>query len=188
MSKILRSSLIAITVIALTAGTGAYALASNGNRAEKIQDKMERLKDRFEVKINRLETKAEAQREKLESRFEREMGKLGDWEWKEEWKEEKNHATSTNHVTSTRHLLLVVNPRGLAEIRGFVTGSIGSTTFSVRSWGGIWQVGVASTTKVYSEHETLADFAAGDYVIVKGSVSSTSPLTLTAKSIRDWTP
>jgi hypothetical protein len=92
---------------------------------------------------------------------------------------DKNFASSTLPFK----MKLEVALSGKAHVTGKVE-SISGDSFRLSTWGGVWTVKTATSTK-YSNKGTLALIKVGDYVQVQGKVSSTEATTLEAQHIND---
>jgi hypothetical protein len=128
----------------------------------------------------------EKKREQTEKKFEQKVEKL---EAKFERKVEKTEKRPSVHATSTAAtpLMLEIGARGNVFLRGFVASNA-SSTIGVQSWGGVWNVRIASTTRLLAHATTTPDFLVGDYVGVEGIVSTSTPFTIDARVMRDRTP
>jgi hypothetical protein len=102
--------------------------------------------------------------------------------------ETSQSATSFAPVVKPEHPVMIVQigPAGNALIRGTVT-SVGSDSFTVKSWGGEWTVKIEKDTKFLPQGLTLDQIKTGDLVGLNGKVNSEETLTVHATLIRDWT-
>jgi len=82
-------------------------------------------------------------------------------------------------------MVLNVNANGKVLLRGTID-TVGTNSITVKSWGGSWTVNTASGTQVFPEG-SLSQFAAGDFVGVRGTVNQSASLTIDATMVRDWT-
>lgn len=113
----------------------------------------------------------EKDQEHLETQFDDQLEKFGG---------------SFDHASTTaKFATLSVGPKGRINLRGIVESN-SSTTISVRSWGGLWNVNVASTTKIISRNKNISDITVGDSIMVRGTTSTSTALTINASSLRDW--
>ena len=161
LASVFAVSAFASTALAVSLDTGASASA---NASVGLKTQFADIRDRFEFRMKRLQEQTERLQTRLEARFEERIAKV---ESKFEKKEEKKE----NHATSTPLFMI----------------EIGTSTLSVKSWGGPWTVNVASTTIINSENHLISDIHVGDYVGIKGKVSTTSDFTIDARLIRDRT-
>lgn len=130
-----------------------------------------KLQNRIERRVEDIKEKMEKKRDSLEAKF--------------ETKTEKFEAKHLRNATSTP-FILDVGHRGHAVLRGIVSGNA-SSTLSVKSWGGTWNVLVASTTALHPKGEVITDIKVGDYIGVIGTVVLDMTLTIAAKNITDRT-
>lgn len=82
-----------------------------------------------------------------------------------------------------------INANGKILLRGTIT-SVASSSFAVKSWGGVWTVYVASDTELYPKVTGINDlsyFKVGDMIGVRGSVVENATLTINARLVRNWT-
>lgn len=81
--------------------------------------------------------------------------------------------------------VLEINGRGQVLMRGTVQ-SVTPEAITVKSWGGVWTVKKAvDSAEVISQDKTLATFVVGDFVGVKGRVTTDSTLTIEGSIIRN---
>ena len=176
LASVFAVSAFASTALAVSLDTGASASA---NASVGLKTQFADIRDRFEFRMKRLQEQTERLQTRLEARFEERIAKV---ESKFEKKEEKKE----NHATSTPLFMIEIGGRSNAVMRGAVLSN-GTSTLSVKSWGGQWTVNVASTTIINSENHLIYDIHVGDYVGIKGKVSTTSDFTIDARLIRDRT-
>ncbi len=85
----------------------------------------------------------------------------------------------------TAPMVLDIGPKGNVMLRGEVV-SVGTDSLVVKSWGGSWDIGVSTTTKIVSINKVLPDFKAGDFVGVLGKVSQDGDFIIDARILREW--
>lgn len=103
------------------------------------------------------------------------------------------HTTST--VTSTVKDIIKagfnqkveIGSNGQAQIRGTVVGTSTSAVM-VKSWGGIWTAEVSTGTMILAQggKAELKDIKAGDEVAVHGKMVEGKAITISAKTIKDY--
>ncbi len=84
--------------------------------------------------------------------------------------------------------LIDINREGRALLRGKVV-SVNGNIVVVSSWGGNWNINVASTSDVmyhFGGRGNVDQFKPGDTVGVIGQVDQSNPFTIDARIIRDW--
>src|SRR3989338_309208 len=188
MKKYLTSGLL---IASLSLGFSGVALADSSNASvhAKFGQSMAAFQKNMERKIEKMQDKIDKEKEKLEKRFDKMFG--GGF-----WNGTTTNATTT-HAKSTppkkdhpkkdeTPFVLNIGGQGHIVLRGDIEG-VASSSLSVRSWGGLWTGGIASSTKIISKNTNLADFKVGDYVGVQGKVSTTTNLLIDATIIRDRT-
>ena len=84
-----------------------------------------------------------------------------------------------------QQMILQVGPHGEVLLRGTVS-VVGTTSLTVKSWGGDWVVNISSASKLMPE-TTMAQFKVGDFVGIQGAVNQTASWTVDAKLVRNWT-
>ncbi len=77
-----------------------------------------------------------------------------------------------------------VGPNGNTLLRGTLS-AVGTTTLTVKSWGGDWTVNVSTSTQLMPM-TMMSQFKVGDFVGVQGTASTTGLWTVDAKLVRDW--
>jgi hypothetical protein len=95
---------------------------------------------------------------------------------------DRGNATSTIPVAN----MVEVGGNGEARIIGTVV-STGSSTITVGSWGGIWNINIVTSTKFMPAGNTIANIKTGDVVEVQGVASKTANWTIDANIVRDTT-
>lgn len=78
---------------------------------------------------------------------------------------------------------------GTILIRGTVE-SAGANALTIGTWGGTWTIDTSVTTDLIPSVSTIgsvSNIPVGDYVGIAGTVSETSPLTVDATIVHDWT-
>jgi len=158
----------------------ARLTANFESRMEKLRERLlkerRQLEERMEKKHEQIENKFERKIDKLEVEVERKVGKI-------EHRPRPPHATSTPATP----FILEIGARGHVFMRGFVTTSA-SSTIGMQSWGGVWNVRIASTTRLLAHATTTPDFLIGDYIGIEGAMSTGTPFTIDATLLRDRTP
>ena len=81
-------------------------------------------------------------------------------------------------------MVLMISSNGKGLLRGVVK-SMGVSSITVATWGGIWTVNMNDNTTI-APSDNISAIAVGDFVGVSGMVSEDSP-TITAERVRDWT-
>lgn len=90
--------------------------------------------------------------------------------------------------TVTPKIVLDVNGNGRVLLRGTIS-NIGGNSLTVNGWGGPWTINVGSNTQILppAAGNNLSRFKTGDFVGVQGTINQTSPWTIDATLVRDWT-
>lgn len=83
-------------------------------------------------------------------------------------------------------MIVNIGPNGNALVRGIVTGTPSSTMLEVESWGGTWEVNVATSTQIISVNRAMSDLHDGDFVGVLGTISTDGSFVIDAKIVREW--
>ena len=85
-------------------------------------------------------------------------------------------------IKRPKPLVLTITDKGEIAIRGSVV-SVGTSSFTMKTWGGTWTVTTDSTTEVVPA--AISTIAVGDFVGVLGTVSQDG-MTVTANYVRNW--
>lgn len=83
-------------------------------------------------------------------------------------------------------MMVNIGPSGNALIRGIVDGTPSADTIKVESWGGTWEVKIATSTQLISMGRVITDFQDGDFVGVLGTISTDGSFVVDAKIVREW--
>src|SRR3989338_3258679 len=159
----------------LLLGAGRLAFADSVGGEAEADASASRVPAHVSV-FARLTANFESKIDKLEVEVERKVGKI-------EHRPRPPHATSTPATP----FILEIGARGHVFMRGFVTTSA-SSTIGMQSWGGVWNVRIASTTRLLAHATTTPDFLIGDYIGIEGAMSTGTPFTIDATLLRDRTP
>ncbi len=100
--------------------------------------------------------------------------------------ESNNTTTNVMPARADKKMVLNIGPEGRVLLRGTIS-AVGTTSLTVKSWGGDWVVNVVPTTKLVPKSATIAQFAVGDFVGVNGLVSQSVLWTIDATLVRNWT-
>lgn len=99
----------------------------------------------------------------------------------------ENEKKGENGALSAK-MSVMINASGRAQLNGTVV-SVASTSVVVKSWGGNWTVDTSGPDvkilRRFGGASNLAEFVAGDYVSVLGTVSDSATWTIVAKNVRD---
>jgi hypothetical protein len=96
-------------------------------------------------------------------------------------------SASVAFAQSTSPMSVSIGTNGHATLRGTVTAAA-SSSVSVKSWGGVWTVQIAATTKVTPHQGAANDVSSikiGDTISVKGTAVADAGLTIRAKTVND---
>ncbi len=94
-------------------------------------------------------------------------------------------STPPSHIKVDAESSLEVGAKGSFEARNLIVQSVGASTLSASVWGITYTINIASGTPFSPKRFAFSDVRVGDQLEVVGKVSSTSPLTVTAKSVHD---
>ena len=85
-------------------------------------------------------------------------------------------------------MVVQIGPNGNALLRGNIK-TVGTDFLTVTSWGGDWMVNVSSSDAriIIIPKVDIAQFKAGDFVGVQGSVNKNASFTIDATIVRNWT-
>ena len=94
---------------------------------------------------------------------------------------------STTVVSDSRPQPMIVNigPGGKTLLRGEIK-TVGSSSLTVKSWGGDWIINISSSTQLMPKTD-ISQFAVGDFIGVQGMVNQSASLTIDATLVRNWT-
>jgi len=95
--------------------------------------------------------------------------------------------TGVTHVNPGLRPRLEIGPLGRVNLRGTLV-TVASTTFTVKSWGGVWTVITNASTSFRRAHErraNLSDFLPGDFLAINGQATTTA-LTIDARMIKNF--
>ena len=82
-------------------------------------------------------------------------------------------------------MVVQIGPDGRTLLRGTID-TVGSTSLTVKSWGGNWIINISSSTKLMPTTD-ISKFKAGDFVGVQGVATTSGTWAIDASLIRDWT-
>mgnify|MGYP001609081783 CR=1 FL=1 len=91
---------------------------------------------------------------------------------------------TNNNTRTTNPMVIEIGPRGGTLLRGTVISNA-SGSLVVKSWGGNWTINIGSSTKILPNKD-IANFAKDDFVGIQGKISDSSPWTINATLIRNW--
>ncbi len=80
-----------------------------------------------------------------------------------------------------------VNASGRVTLRGTLD-SIGTNTLTIKSWGGIWNINIATSTKLvrnFGGASNLSEFQKGDWVSVQGKINDSAAWTIDATIVKN---
>lgn len=84
-------------------------------------------------------------------------------------------------------MMVNINPSGHAALRGTID-SVGANSLAVKSWGGLWTVNIASSTKSvrkFGGAANLSEFQKGDWVEAQGKINESAVWTIDATMVRN---
>lgn len=87
-------------------------------------------------------------------------------------------------VLRPRPMVVEIGHAGRTLLRGTVS-VVGSSSITVKSWGGNWVVNISSDTNLIPGNN-ISQFKVGDFVGVHGTASQTALWTIDAKLVRNW--
>ncbi len=89
--------------------------------------------------------------------------------------------------TPIAKMMVQFNSNGKGQLSGTVA-AMQSGSFTLNSWGGVWNINVASSTKIirrFGGTSNLPEFAVGDAVLVSGTVSTTTSWAVNAAKVQN---
>lgn len=100
--------------------------------------------------------------------------------------ESSNSGSGSLSSGNASPMIVNIGPKGNALMRGIVDGAPSVDTIKVKSWGGVWEVKISSSTQLISAGKVIADFQDGDFVGVIGTISTDGSFIIDAKIVREW--
>ncbi len=98
---------------------------------------------------------------------------------------ESNSTGNVMPAKSDKKMVLQISQEGKVLLRGTVS-AVGTTSLTVKSWGGDWVVNTSLTTK-FAPGTTMSQVKVGDFVGVQGMVLTGPAWTIDASLVRNWT-
>lgn len=94
-------------------------------------------------------------------------------------------STPIVHAVVEADSTLQVTARGGFTANNMIVQSVGASSFTGRIWGALYTVNIASGTSFLPRAFGFSDVKVGDQMNVVGKVASSTPLVVTANSVRD---